>query len=145
MSEARGLNPKKRPHSEQNPSEPEGPSRNQKRKLDHSHLSEPSAAFRGSLSKIWLTKRALKELDRRNAQSARHTSLSRRKLRRPLTRRALAELKKSCPPFIPASTYLSDHCTAERLKEIRSSGRQGGPDLSDLRGVFISFRNLRSL
>jgi len=136
MSETRGSNVKKRRCPEQHPSQANATSQPQAKrpKLNHSQSQAP-AAFWDSLSKLWLTKRALKELDRRNAQSARGLSSSYRRLRRPLTRHALAEFKKGCPHPIPASTFLSDHCTAERLKEIKQSSKQGGPDLSDLRGV----------
>jgi phage-related protein len=57
------------------------------------------------LSEVWLTRNALRELDRRNQQS---------------TPSALSEAQ----PLIPLS--------------LQKFARQGGPGLSDLRGVRIS-------
>jgi hypothetical protein len=80
-----------------------------KQRLSPPSGSQPPAAFWGGLSKIWLTKRALRELDRRNAQAVPSPPRSLQQARRPVTRNFLAELK-------------------------RIAG-DGGPDLSDLRNV----------
>ncbi len=66
-----------------------------------------SAAFYDSLSKVWLTRRALKELDRRKIKV---NSLQR-----------------------PAS--MPSQVTRKALEEIQRFARDGGPDLRDLRGV----------
>jgi hypothetical protein len=109
-----------------------------KRKVDHPTCEvgfQPPAAFWDNLSTISLTKRSLRELDRRNAQSApSQGDSSRRKLRRPLTRHARTELKKSYRPFKPVSEFLCG-CTADCLKDIQRLATHGGPDLSYLRGV----------
>ncbi|KAF2816851.1 uncharacterized protein BDZ99DRAFT_483960 [Mytilinidion resinicola] len=45
-----------------------------KQRRSHPSRSQSPAAFWDNLSKIWLTKRALRELDRRNTQAATHTA-----------------------------------------------------------------------
>ena len=64
-----------------------------------------SAAFYDSLSKVWLTRRALKELDRRTSQAN--------------------------SPQRPAST--PRRVTRNTSKQIRRFARDGGPELRDLR------------
>ena len=66
-----------------------------------------SVAFYDSLSKVWLTRRALKELDRRTSQAN--------------------------SPQRPAST--PRRVTRNTSKQIRRFARDGGPELRDLRGV----------
>jgi hypothetical protein len=109
-----------------------------RRKVDHPAREvsfQPPAAFWDNLSKISLTQRSLRELDRRNAQSAPiQEDSSCRKLRRPFTRHARAEFKKRCWPFKPASELLCD-CTADCLRDLKRLATHGGPDLSHLRGV----------
>ena len=73
--------------------------------------SLPPAAFWDDLSEIPLTKRALRELDRRNTLSVPKSPQYRRP-HRPVTRRILAELKLFA--------------------------KDGGPDLSGLRGVRVT-------
>ncbi|KAF2241886.1 hypothetical protein BU26DRAFT_468666, partial [Trematosphaeria pertusa] len=73
----------------------------------HSH--DPAAVYYDSLSRIWLTKGALRELDRRNGQT--HQS--------PLS-----------PPASPSSLLELDNAHAAALRRF---ARNGGPDLSDLR------------
>lgn len=105
-------------------------------KLNHPRESQPQAAFWDNLSKIWLTERALKELDRRNTQLALSSHRSPyRQSRPPVTRHAVAEWKEkeeNWEPTQPAAKCLS-HCSAERLEEIKLLARRGGPNLSDLR------------
>jgi hypothetical protein len=97
-----------------------------KRKLcgEHSH-ADPRChppSFFAKLSKIWLVSRALKELNRRNAEST----------------PSRIKWKRSCQ-LIPAADYLSRAPQAEiaQLKAFARQNRRGGPDLTDLRGVSI--------
>ena len=100
--------------------------------------SPPPAEFWDNLSKVWLTKRALRELDRRNTRPAPKppNSLYRRP-HRPATRRILTEPSKSRQPTESTTNFLC-HCAPKCLKDIKLSARHGGPDLSDLRGVRIT-------
>ena len=98
----------------------------------------PSPEYRGNLSEVRLTRSVLKGFNRRAAQLALDLRRSRpaKKPRRPLTRQHLAEvranrLRKGCQS---ASEFLYN-CDAERLTEIKSFAKHGGPDLSGLRGV----------
>ena len=100
----------------------------------HPDRTQIPPAFWDNLSKIDLTKRALKELDRRNTQAAPDSRPPSSRPHQPATRRVLAELKKSCQPLIPAVEYIHD-CGVEDLKDIQHTARHGGLDLSDLRGV----------
>src|SRR5438105_4817025 len=86
--------------------------------LDDSSKSQPpkrqkpsiklhSAEFYDSLSKVWLTRRALKELNRRTNQVNR--------------------------PKRPAST--TQRVTRNTSNKIRTFAKDGGPDLRDIRGV----------
>ena len=68
-----------------------------------------SAAFYDSLSKVWLTRRALKELDRRTGQVHR--------------------------PQRPASASRHVYPIGTLLRQIQRFARHGGPELRDLRGV----------
>lgn len=72
---------------------------------------EANTAYWDSLSKLWFTRRALKELNRRNRQTANPTSI-----RRPDRTREPATLENSS-------------------SQIKRFARHGGPDLRDLRGV----------
>ena len=67
-----------------------------------------SAEFYDSLSKIWLTRRALRELDRRTSQA-----------------------NRSQRPAPAPTTYLEYR--GETATEIQRFAKHGGPDLSDLR------------
>ena len=122
------------------------------RSLNHpkSSLSSPSTVqVWDSLSKIWLTKLALKELDRRNrsTEPRRHcprpSSVGRRPLtrrRRPLTRHLLDELRRDIQSEnTPASDFLRA-CGPAALSDIQAFARHGGPDLLDLRGVYARTR-----
>ncbi|KAI0474249.1 hypothetical protein F4859DRAFT_514789 [Xylaria cf. heliscus] len=83
------------------------------------HPSYPPPSFWDNLSKIFLTRNALREWDRRTTESV---------LPRPLITRRVARL-----PIQPAGQYLHG-CTPRELKRIKRFSREGGPDLSDLRG-----------
>ena len=109
-----------------------------RQQLSHLGGSNSQAAFWDNLSKIWLTKRALRELDRRNTQRASSPpSSSYPRAHRPIARRARAELKTSRQPTQPAADFLC-LCGSRCLKNIKQFARRGGPDLSDLRGVRIA-------
>ncbi|KAH8706062.1 hypothetical protein BGW36DRAFT_354439 [Talaromyces proteolyticus] len=100
MHTKRQVNHRKRQHSDQH-SPAASPKRAQKKqKVDHPSGSQLPAPFWDNLSKVWLTRNALRELDRRNQQA---TSV-------------LSQVR----PLRPIS--------------IRRFARQGGPDLSELRG-----------
>lgn len=77
-------------------------------KRRESSIKLHSAEFYDSLSKVWLTRRALKELDRRTNQVSRP--------QRPV----------SAPPHV----YRVDNS-----KQVQRFARRGGPELRDLRGV----------
>ncbi|WEW61538.1 hypothetical protein PRK78_007028 [Emydomyces testavorans] len=84
--------------------------------------------FWDNLSKIWLTTKALRELDRRNTLS--HAGPYVTKPHRPITRQFFAEhQRKNCVQDAP--NFLS-RCTLDFLKQIKAFARHGGPDLSDL-------------
>ena len=70
-----------------------------------------SPAFYDSLSKVWLTRRALKELDRRTTQIKN-------------------ELEK------PGPTCWQEYQGYIWKKQLQRFARRGGPELSDLRGVY---------
>ncbi|KAI1322074.1 hypothetical protein F5Y16DRAFT_387680 [Xylariaceae sp. FL0255] len=99
------------------------------------HPTRPPPAFWDNLSEIPLTRRALRELDRRNTTTA---SYLRRTLRppsrRPITRRAARELWPVQTSLHPATQYLRRSGQSE-LKQLRAFARQGGPDLSELRTI----------
>jgi hypothetical protein len=109
-----------------------------KQRLNHPGGSQSSALFWNNLSKIWLTKRALRELDRRNNLSAFNTLQSPYpQARRPITRNFLAESKRSCRNGQYAADYLRC-CRPRILRDIKRSARHGGPDLSGLRNACIA-------
>lgn len=143
MPESPLSNPCKRQHTEQYALQLIGPSGTQlkKQKLNHPTTpSQPPAAFWDNLSKIWLTERALRELNQRNSQSAPASNISPSQYlqpRRPVTRRSLAELKRNRRVTQSALDFLR-HCGPGTLKDIKLSARYGGPDLSDLKGVSIT-------
>jgi hypothetical protein len=92
--------------------------------------SQPPPAFWDNLSKIWLTKRALRELDRRNTQAAPTPPRSLYRARRPVTRNCLAKSKTNRQNTADYEPRI--------LKDIKLFARHGGPDLSDLRNVCIA-------
>jgi hypothetical protein len=106
----------------------------EKRKLI-SH--RPSPEYRDNLSKVRLTRSVLEEFNRRAAQLALDLRRSRpaKKLRRPLTRQHLAEVRANRLKNQSASEFLYN-CDAKCLTKIKSFAKHGGPDLSGLRGVW---------
>ena len=131
MSGRRQLShPRKRRPTEQHPlqqNETLQPQSKRRRLGYHSSRSSPPAAFWDSLSKIWLTKGALRELDKRNTQSVSNLP--------PLYQQVIK-------PIQSASDFLHN-CAPRTLKDTKRFARYGGPDLSDLRVVCI-VRNLIS-
>ncbi|EFR02618.1 hypothetical protein MGYG_05616 [Nannizzia gypsea CBS 118893] len=113
--------------------------------LDRDHSSKrrkgadpvTSTAYWDNLSKVWLTKDALEELDRRNKASGNvknlqyfHHHRHRHRSRRPLTRQLQARLKCRGQTLVPDPLV---NCKPEIQREIKRLSRKGGPDLSDLR------------
>ena len=133
------FNPRKRRRSDQDPSELEGgacqPVSKKPKAVYIADLQQP-AAFWDNLSEIPLTRRALRELNRRNTQAARVRKAS-RPTRRPATRRTVAEWERYHPPLKPPTSFLANrgHNT---YSELKSFSKHGGPDLSNLRRVWIS-------
>lgn len=113
-----------------------------KQKTHHPKGSQPPPAFWDNLSQIWLTRNALRELDRKNKQSTQSADRHRcRQFAKPVTRHALAEWKRKeedWRPAQPVDEFLRG-CLVQHLNCIRSTARLGGPDLSDLRGVCVPF------
>jgi hypothetical protein len=137
MSESQLANPRKRQREALSFQRDETPRPEPKR---HKQLpahqldaSQPPPRFWNNLSKIWLTKGALRELDRRNALRT-ATSRTHQQAQRPLTRAFRAELEANYPSVQPADDFIA-HCTPTRLRDIKLFARRDRPDLSDLRGV----------
>jgi hypothetical protein len=141
MPESQLSNPRKRQRTEQYTLQLNRTSQPQlkRQKLNHpTTRSQPPAAFWDNLSKIWLTERALRELNQRNSQPASSIPRSQyRRARRPITRKFLAELKRNRRVTQSASDFLR-YCEPGALKDIKLFARYGGPDLSDLKGVSIT-------
>jgi hypothetical protein len=143
MPKLRPSGPRKRQFTEQDPIEIESSSHppSKRQKADHPACEAPfrqPAAFWDNLSKISLTKRALRELDRRNAQSTPGPQSTLRTLHGPLTRHARAEFKRRCWHTKPASEFLRD-CPVNCLKDVKRLATHGGPDLLYLRGVWFRY------
>jgi hypothetical protein len=94
--------------------------------LNHPKGSQPPPAFWDKLSKVWLTSRALEELDRRNTQSA------------PTLRSRLAITERGGGEGIQTAADVLTCCSTGQLEEVKLLSRHGGPDLSGLRGVRYS-------
>jgi len=110
-----------------------------KQRLSHPSGSQPPPAFWDNLSKLWLTKRALRELDRRNRETSPSPSLSpHRHVHRPVTRKFVAEQKTNCQV-----AHCAGSLSRRTPKNIAVFARHGGPDLSDLRHVRIA-KHLRA-
>lgn len=141
MPESPLSNPRKRQRTEQYALQLTGTPKPQLKRQRFNHpttRSQPPPAFWDNLSKIWLTERALRELNQRNSQPASNIPPSQyRRSRRPVTRKFLAELKRTRRVTQSALDFLR-HCGPGSLKNIKLSARYGGPDLSDLKGVSIT-------
>jgi len=143
MSESQSPNPRKRQRTEPSLQRNETlrPASKRQKRSYHLDESHPPPVFWDNLSKIWLTKDALRELDRRNAQII--IKSPRSPYRRPVTRTFLTEWKRNHQLtqsaddyFRPLRSFRSFRWTL--LKDIKLFARHGGPDLSDLRGVCIA-------
>jgi hypothetical protein len=134
MSKAQFPNPRKHQRTEQHPLPSSPPSKRQKKVRHHSHGYIDTPAFWDTLSKIWLTKHALRELNRRNAKPLPHSSS--RQAHQPVTRNFLAEVKKRRKSTQSVGDFLHN-CSPKISRDIELFARHGGPDLSDLRGVCI--------
>ncbi|EGC48849.1 conserved hypothetical protein [Histoplasma capsulatum var. duboisii H88] len=100
-----------------------------RKKTEHSVCeaeAQRPAEFWDNLSQIWLTKKALRELDRRNTHQRPHVI----EPYRPITRQISAERRKNVVAYAPE--FLSS-CKPDCLDRVRRFARHGGPDLSDLR------------
>ena len=100
------------------------------KKAQHVSRTQPPLDFWGDLSKIWLTKDTLRELNRRNANHLSHSSACRAP--RPVTR---AFLKKKHLNTIQSVGDFLQNCASKTVEDIKLFSRHGGPDLSDIRGV----------
>jgi hypothetical protein len=111
-----------------------------------------SAAYWENVSKVWLTKRALEELDRRTllacpapapapARPARRSRRSHRSVRprahRPATESCAAQPGAACRSAQYTVDPLSG-CSTRTARRIKSAARRGGPDLLELRNVRVA-------
>ncbi|KAM5473703.1 hypothetical protein MauCBS54593_002501 [Microsporum audouinii] len=92
-------------------------------------LGQPSSTYWDNLSKIWLTRDALKELDRRNRASGSVPEPLSFPCQ-PFTRQLQARLRCYYQTLAPDPLI---NCKPESISKIKRLSRQGGPDLSDLR------------
>ncbi|KAF2690374.1 hypothetical protein K458DRAFT_474582 [Lentithecium fluviatile CBS 122367] len=131
MLESPPSSPRKRQRLE--PPEQTGTSQSlyKKQRPDHFCGSQPPPAFWDNLSKIWLTKRALRELDRRNSQACPRTPRPPR-ARRPVTRSFFAKRNANSQSTKYVADYLR-RCKPRTFEDIKLFARHGGPDLSDVR------------
>lgn len=97
------------------------PKKNRSSPKERRPNSGQNASFWDSLSKIWLTRRALQELDRRNFQNPAESSLI-----SPTSHRQ--KRKKKVKQY-----------TQKNLSGLKRLARHGGPDLSDIKGVRLTF------
>jgi len=124
MSVAQAVHPRKRKRSSQEASDADDTtliSSKRQRANDSTRQARHAARdrFWNTLSKVWLTPRALREFDRRNAAQS-------------LEQRNTSDLerwprKRSCIEI--------SHLPAASLKNLKRIARRGGPNLVDLRGV----------
>lgn len=102
----------------------------------------PPVHYLDTLSKIWLTTGALKELNRRNRQ-IKYDQQRRPESRRPVTRHFYKELQRRIHSTDTTASNFLQRCSPVTLKQVKALAKNGGPDLLDLRGVCASeyFRN----
>ena len=123
------LESRKRQRADQHPFESDGSSEVavKRQRIGYPENNVRPPAFWDGLSTVPLTRGALKELDRRNHEAHLSSTRSARKQsRRPVTRRRLSEWK---------ARQVQHRPTTQLLDRIKPLARQGGLDLSDLRGV----------
>ncbi len=94
---------------------------------------QPPSSYWDNLSKIWLTKRALKELNPRNSKPE-ERPLPYRRIRRPLTRSLLAKRAKDQQ----SASEILNSFSRDDLEDLKQFAKRGGPNTSDLRGVLIT-------
>ncbi|WEW59006.1 hypothetical protein PRK78_004474 [Emydomyces testavorans] len=128
MLETQLSNPCKRQRTEQHlPSPP--PFKRQKKLPHHAPGYIDTPAFWDSLSKIWLTKHALREFNRRN--SLLHAPCHQA---RSLTTQKFLVEQRNVRQCIAAADLLRNSAP-KCLKDVKRFARHGGPNLSDLVGV----------
>jgi len=127
MSKQQGAGTRKRQRAEQHK-----PPQSKKQKLNHQFSeSDQLAKFWDNLSKIWLTKSALEELDIRTGKRLSCSVSQRQTTQAFLTKGNISYvLAESIKKFL-------DRSTPKTLKEIKRLARHGGPDLSDISAVCI--------
>nr|KMM73033.1 hypothetical protein CPAG_09322 [Coccidioides posadasii RMSCC 3488] len=102
------------------------PFHSSRHQLKRQKLSQPAPAYWDNLSRIWLTKGALSELDQRNSYLGPPQNHY-----KPVSQQSRLKLKKCCGiQLAPDPLY---DCSPECLKQIKRFSRLGGPGLSDLR------------
>ena len=123
MQKSRALCPRKRQNLEVSQKDTPKP-QVKRQKLNHQEAeSEANPAFWDTLSKIWLTKRALKELDRRNQYQAAFQRAHFTQYGKHYTASSIVDFYSNC------DTY--------DLKNLRHIAKHGGSDLSDPKEIRI--------
>lgn len=135
-------NSRKRQHSEQDSTHPNAvdppPLKRKGLPPSHSqHRSQTPSTFYDKLSYIWLTKHALRELDRRIARlHSQHFSPSTQYTVELSALPAPGKTKENnVSP--PAALKSLRKCSLTCLNDVKKFASHGGPDLSDLRGVCV--------
>jgi len=128
------FNPRKRRTSDWVSSQRENSVQNpfKRQRCDSGRDSFPSE-FWDNLSEVHLTRRALKELDHRNTACVADV-LSLHPHPHWLITRSIVRLNKDSQPSLSADEYLYK-CSTSVVKNLKRISRQGGPDMSELRGV----------
>jgi hypothetical protein len=142
-------NPRKRQRAEPGQLEKASQPVAKRQRTERDSGRRASAAYWENVSKVWLTKRALEELDRRtlSARSARPAPRSRcsHRTHRSVRRRAHRPATETCAAELGAARrsaqYIVDPlsgCSARTARRIKSAARRGGSDLSELRNVRVA-------
>ncbi|KAH8708369.1 hypothetical protein GQ44DRAFT_743207 [Phaeosphaeriaceae sp. PMI808] len=103
-----------------------------RQRLAHPARLHPAPEFWDNLSKLWLTERALRELDRRNDQASSPIRFPYQRV----TRSVLSQWKRkesNLRPTKRASDTFSS-LTAGHMYDLKRFARHGGPNINDLRG-----------
>jgi hypothetical protein len=110
-----------------------------------------SAAYWENVSKVWLTRRALEELDRRTLSACPAPARRSHRSHRSVRRRAHRPATESCAAELGAARRSAQYtvdplsgCSARTARRIKSAARRGGPDLSELRNVRVAACWLRT-
>lgn len=130
-------NPRKRQRAEPVQLEKATQPTAKRQRIDCNSKLRALAAYWDNASKVWLTRRALKELDRR--------TLAVSPAQRPVRQRAHQPVTRSCAGKTrgvrSSAGYTVDPlsaCSARTARRIKLTARQGGPDLSELRNVRVA-------